>query len=195
MLKENKFINSLLLLGCLMMSAHSLAESLYEESTFQALVADKKAFKVGDSLTVLVVESARAESRAGTGSNMGTNINANVSDTVSSHNAGLGVGASSGGDAVTSRLGFLSAQLAVTVTEIDPSGMLKVTGEQTIVINGEEQKIVISGSVRQEDISKNNTLLSNRLTNAHIEFSGDGIVSKAQDTGIFYKIFQWLGLM
>lgn len=173
----------------------SMAENLYNEATYQSLVADKKAFKIGDSLTILVVEAAKAESRAGTGSEMGTNMRAGVSDSVSTHNVGLGIGSSSGGDAVTSRHGFLSAQLAVTVMAIDNNDLFDVSGEQTIIINGEEQKIVITGKVRRMDISKNNTILSNRLTNAKIEFSGDGVVGEAQDTGIFYKVFQWLGLV
>jgi len=176
-------------------SDFGLTESLYEETNYQSLVADKKAFRVGDSLTVLVVEAARAESRAGTGSEMGTSINASASDNISNHNAALGINGSSGGDAVTSRHGFISAQLAVSVMSIKPNGMFSVQGEQTIVINGEEQKIMISGSVRQEDISRENTILSNRLTNAKIEFSGDGVVGEAQDTGIFYKVLQWLGIM
>jgi flagellar L-ring protein FlgH len=171
------------------------AESLYDPKSFQSLVADKKAFKVGDALTVMVVESARAESRAGTGSENSSKIGLGVQDTIVSKNVGFNVGGSSGGDAVTSRHGFLSAQLAVVIREIDPNGILYVVGEQTIIINGEEQKIMISGGVRQEDIATNNTVISSRLTNAHIEFSGEGVVGEAQRTGVFYQVFQWLGLI
>ena len=171
------------------------AENLYDEKSFQSLVADKKAFRVGDSLTVVVVEAAKAESRAGTGSENATNISASTDDNLVNQSYGINLGAASGGDAVTSRHGFLSAQLAVSVIAVNDNGLLKVKGEQTIVINGEEQKIMISGAVRKEDIGKDNTVLSNRLTNAHIEFSGDGVVADAQDTSVIYKIFQWLGLI
>jgi flagellar L-ring protein FlgH len=169
-------------------------ESLYSEEAYQSLVSDRKAYKVGDLLTVLVIETARAESRAGTGSEKNTGIRASAMDSISSHEAGLALGVASGGDAVTSRHGFISAQLAVRVISIDESGLLNVSGEQSIVINGEEQKIVISGSLRKEDVNKDNTIISSRLTNAHIEFSGDGVVNDAQDTSIFYKILQWLGI-
>lgn len=171
------------------------AENLYEESSFQALVSDRKAFRVGDSLTVIVVEAAKAVSRAGTGSESSTDIAAGSKDNDLIQSGSFSLGAQSGGDAVTSRHGFLSAQLAVTVTALNSNGQLEVAGEQTIVINGEQQKIMISGNVRKSDISKDNTIASNRLTNAHIEFSGDGVVGKAQDTSIFYKVFQWLGLI
>lgn len=176
-------------------SANLYAENLYDERTYQALASDRKAFKIGDLLTLLVVETARAESRAGTGSRKQTGIQASVSDTISNHAAGLSIGASSGGDAITSRQGFITAQLSVEVLSVNENGLLKVSGEQTIVINGEEQKILISGTLRKEDINRDNTILSNRLNDARIEFSGDGIVSDAQDTNVFYKILQWLGLL
>ncbi len=187
------FIYSNLLIITLINNAS--AESLYNEKSFQSLVADKKAFKVGDSLTILVVEMARAESRAGTGSENNTTIRANASGNSTTIKNGLGISAASSGDAVTSRHGFVSAQLAVSVISVDINGQLNVSGEQVIVINGEEQKIVISGLVRKEDINKDNTILSNRLTKAHIEFSGDGVVADAQSKSIFHKIFSWLGLV
>jgi len=171
------------------------AENLYDEKSFQPLVSDNKAFRVGDSLTVIVVEAAKAESRALTGSKQSIGLSANIQDNVASDSVSANVGANSGGDAVTSRHGFLSAQLAVTVNSISENNLLEISGEQSIIINGEEQKIMISGSVRREDINKDNTVISNRLTNAKIEFFGDGVVGDAQNTGILYKIFQWLGLV
>lgn len=184
-----------ILLAGLLFTCLGAAQSLYDEGNFQSLVADKKAFRVGDPITILVVESARAESRAGTGSERGTNISASVSDSISSHSAGLGIGASSGGDAVTKRTGFLSAQLSVVVYKKDQNGLLYVKGEQSIIINGEEQKIQIDGAVRNEDVSRDNSVLSNRLLNAKIEFAGEGVVGNEQDTGVVYKVLSWLGLL
>lgn len=43
------------------------AQSLYDEATFKALTADHKAFRVGDVLTVQVVENAMATANADTG--------------------------------------------------------------------------------------------------------------------------------
>ena len=53
-------------------------------------------------------------------------------------------------------------------------------GQQGLVINGEEQSISVEGTLRTEDIDSDNTVLSNRLTNARIEFTGEGIVSDAR---------------
>ena len=83
------------------------AENLYDEKSFQALVSDRKAFRVGDSLTVVVVEAAKAVSRAGTGSEGSTDISAGSKDNDFVQSGSFSLGAQSGGDAVTSRHGFL----------------------------------------------------------------------------------------
>lgn len=194
-MNKTKLFILLIVIGSFLSSQAVFGEELVDINSYQSLVADKKAFRKGDTLTVIVVEAARAESRAGTGSEHGTQFSAGSQENAITRSGSVNVGGSSGGDAVTSRHGFLSAQLAVSVIEINENGLLKVAGEQTIAINGEEQKINISGTVRKEDISKENTVLSNRLTNAHIEFSGEGVVAKAQDTSIIYQIFQWMGLI
>src|SRR5436309_409271 len=50
-------------------AALASADSLYNESTFQSLTADRRAFRPGDSLTVLVVENASASATANTTAN------------------------------------------------------------------------------------------------------------------------------
>jgi flagellar L-ring protein precursor FlgH len=49
--------------------------------------------------------------------------------------------------------------------------------------------------VRTEDISAANTILSNRISEANIEFTGQGDVSEAQRRSILYRITHWLGLI
>lgn len=193
MIDKGKSFFVLIFFVLVMKDGHS--ESLYDAAKYQSLVSDNIAFKVGDTVTVVIVESAKAESRAGTGSEKNTSINAQVNDSVSSHKAGLGIGAATSGDAVTSRVGFLSAKLTVRVIEVTDSNLLKVQGEQSIIINGEEQKIMVSGAIRRQDIDNNNTILSNRLTEAKIEFAGEGVVSDAQKSNVFYQLFEWLGVI
>jgi len=49
--------------------------------------------------------------------------------------------------------------------------------------------------VRSEDISPNNTIRSNRISEANIEFTGHGDISEAQRHSILYRITRWLGLI
>jgi flagellar L-ring protein precursor FlgH len=171
------------------------AGSLIDPDHYRGVAADRRAFNVGDSLTVLVLESAQAESKAATGLSDQTALGVNASDPAGSHNLSLGVSGSDDGSGQTARQGQLRAQIGVRVVKVEPHGQLRVRGTQNIVINGESQKITLDGLVRSEDIAPNNTVLSTRLSDAHIEFTGEGVVSDTQDQSIFYRLFHWLGLI
>jgi flagellar L-ring protein FlgH len=78
---------------------------------------------------------------------------------------------------------------------VEPDGTLRIAGEQTLRVNGELQKIRVSGLVRPEDISAENTVWSHRIANADLELLGVGVVSESQRQSIFYRVFKWLRLM
>lgn len=179
----------------LLFFAESHAKSLYEPSSFRSLAADRRAHGVGDTLTIIVLETAQAESKAGTGAGSSFDMSANTSDSISQHNVGVGIDGNSDSTGRTARQGQLRAQLTVRVTNVDKQGQLTVHGEQSIVINGEQQRISIFGKLRSDDIAANNTVLSTRLSEAKIEFTGDGVVSENQNMNVFYRIFNWLGIL
>ncbi|MEM9101500.1 MAG: flagellar basal body L-ring protein FlgH [Pseudomonadota bacterium] len=184
-----------LALSLLLTSQASLPENLFDADRYRAITADKKASRVGDTVTLVIVEKAQAESRAGTDGDKNFDVAARGVDTTSDIAVSAGVGAASGSDASTSRQGFVSAQLALTVKGINPYGNLIVDGEQKIVINGETQQILVSGVLRPEDIDRQNRALSSSLTDANIQFLGEGTVGDQQDHNVFYKILNWLGLL
>ncbi|MFX4717489.1 flagellar basal body L-ring protein FlgH, partial [Acinetobacter baumannii] len=64
-----------------------------------------------------------------------------------------------------------------------------------ITINDEKQQIRLTGLVRPDDISYDNTVLSFRLADAQIDIVGDGVVTNAQKQNIFYRFFKWLGVL
>lgn len=175
-------------------SCSVMAEDFFDQGGFVSLVSDNRAHKVGDTLTVLIVESTKAESRAGTGSESNLDLSARFMTTTAMEKAGIGFDRDSGDDANTKREGNFKGQLAVRVVEVDEHGMLKVAGEQVLLINGEEQRIALSGYVRPIDVRDNNTVISNRLTDARIEFNGEGVVNDGQSPGLFTRILSWFGL-
>jgi flagellar L-ring protein precursor FlgH len=81
------------------------------------------------------------------------------------------------------------------VIAIEPNGNLRIEGEQSLIVNGERQKIRITGMVRPEDISAANTVWSNRIANADLELLGVGVVSESQRQSVLYRVFKWLRLM
>ena len=106
----------------------------------------------------------------------------------------MDINSTTNGAAVTRRKGTLRGQITATVVELNEIGHMVVAGEQKLVINGEEQSINVIGTLRPEDVDNSNTVLSSRLTNSRIEFTGQGIVSSAQKPGIIVGVLRFLGL-
>ncbi len=171
------------------------ANSMFNEQNYRSLVAESKAQRVGDVLTVVVQESASATSSADLSSQRNFTVSAQVgSSQVGTHSATAGTGSGNDGTGRTQRSGRLLAQLSVRVMDVMQNGDLVVAGQQSLQINGEEQLITLSGLVRQRDIAENNTVLSSRIAEARIRFDGEGFVTDQSKPGWLGKLFNFLGL-
>ena len=175
--------------------AQAAPGSMIDPDRYLGLAADRRAHEIGDTLTVVVTETARATASAGTDADNDVRLAGSVQTKHASHAIGLGLSGSDTGTGATSRAGTLQAQLAVRVVSIEGDGMLRIHGEQVVVINGEKQHFSLTGLVRAQDISASNTILSNRISEASIEFAGAGDVSSAQRRSLIYRITKWLGLL
>lgn len=170
-------------------------QSLIDPASFRGPAADRRAYRVGDVLTVNVLETTRARSQAGTDTDRDANVGIGLHSPSTSFDAGLATNGKTVGAAETRRIGELRTQLSVRITEVDPNGLLHVSGKQVLVVNGEQQHMELSGVVRPEDITADNVVWSNRLADANVSLAGSGIVSEAQRRGLVARIFRWLGLL
>jgi len=172
------------------------AQSLYDETTFRPLTADHKAFRVGDVLTVQVVESATATANADTGTQRRNNLGVDLSlDYHRSRHAAANasVGGDFDGGGRTARDGRLVAQLTVSIRDVLPNGDLLVAGEQQLTINDERQRIAVTGRVRPQDISEANVVLSTRIADADITYVGEGHLADRQKPAWWRQVTDWLG--
>lgn len=190
---SNKFIIVICLL--FVYSAELVATSLFDETKFKAITSDHKALRIGDTLTILIFENAQARSSAGNSSDSNFALSAAGTSPQGRWPFGIDVAAGESGDAVIKRNGFVQAQITAVVIAQDASGNLMVQGRQEITIDDELQSIELTGQVRPADISADNSVPSFRLYDARIKIAGQGYVSNAKESGIFYKIFNWLGLI
>lgn len=174
---------------------HAQTGSMIDPHAYRGLAADRRAGQVGDTLTVLVTETARAIASANTDAGSGVQLGADIRRRDAGHSYGIGLSGQDTGQGNTSRAGMLQAQLAVRVVAVDPNGMLQVRGEQNVVINGERQQFLLTGLVRPEDIAADNTITSTRISDATIEFTGQGDVSEAQRRSVLYRLARWLHLI
>lgn len=171
------------------------AVNLFNEELYRPLVSDRKASLPGDILTVIVLETSNAQTSADLSSGKEIKTALEVGYNKNNHEVEFGLKGKGRAAAKTGRNGKIKASLTVRIKEIFPNSTYLVEGLQMITINGEQQTILLSGIVRPEDISPQNTILSTRLADAHITYSGNGSVSDSQNRNYFYKILSFVGLV
>lgn len=158
------------------------------------LGADHKAQQVGDLVQVV----------------FNFNVNSTSSDVSSvnnSYNLGLGqgtglanvsllrLGAGLQGGRQTQSAKTQSGQntfvstMEAQVTDVLPSGALRIAGNQLLSVNGERQTLHITGLVRPEDIDGTDSVLSTRVANVQAAFSGN---FQAKHKGLLQKVLDFL---
>lgn len=160
-----------------------------------ALASDRVAASVGDSLTVVILETSSAASSAQSASRKDTRLAGSVSAGGQvQESGGLGVQGAFDGRGQISRSGRLIGQIGVTVQEVLPNGDLRIAGAQTLDIDGERIAIRLTARVRPADIAGDNSVLSSRLADAEIVYDGDGTLSRSGEPGWLNHILSWFGL-
>lgn len=93
------------------------------------------------------------------------------------------------GDASADQSNRLQGNISVTITDVMPNGNLIVKGEKWMTLNRGEEYIRISGILRPADVTLSNTILSTKLANARIAYSGTGELASSQQMGWLSKFF------
>ncbi|HEY7558909.1 MAG TPA: flagellar basal body L-ring protein FlgH [Candidatus Binatia bacterium] len=168
--------------------------SLWPADDHVFFYADKKALRVGDIITVRIVESAQASNTADTDLSRSSSANASLSTffgkkkflnlfklgddllTSSAENNHQGSGS-------TTRSGQLTATMTAVVREVLPNGNLVVQGTREVLVNHEQQFITLTGIVRPLDVDRDNVVLSTQLADANITIGGLGVVADKQRSG------------
>jgi flagellar L-ring protein FlgH len=166
-------------------------------------LADVKARRVGDIVTVIIAEQAKASKEATTDTDRTTTTSAGISSffglekSVQESNSNITPSAlvdasfadkfSGGGK--TTRSENLAATLTTQVVEVYPNGNIKIRGGKSVTVNNENQIIYLTGIVRQYDVTAGNTVDSGNILNAQITYTGKGSVSDKQKPGWMMRIF------
>lgn len=167
--------------------------------------ADRKASRAGDILTVVVSESATAQTNQSKTSNRESAVEDAVKQFLFSAAAsGLGThkgelpstsfggkASNSGGGAVNNTQS-LSSRAAVLVTDVLANGNLVIEGVRVVTFSGETQYVVLHGLVRADDISAGNIVFSSNIADARVEFVSEGSLTDAQKRGWLSKLYEKL---
>lgn len=193
--QQGRYFICLFIAATLQVMPSARAESLYSEDTYLSYVADKKAFRAGDLLTVMIVESAEARSASDRSVERGFSVGGDIEVGGVDEDGSVGIGLDRDAADVTQRAGTIKAAMTVAVLAVDPMGNLSVEGHQRIAIDGEEQLITVLGDVRPVDIAADNTVLSSRLLNARIVYNGYDVTDDGEKRNWFYRTLSSLGLI
>ena len=170
--------------------------SLYDPAQPIELFQDRKAYRVGDLLTIVLSEATNASTSASTSTQKDDDINLPsptllgglmtykgrevLDNDVQAERAFSGSGDSNQSNS-------LQGRLTVMVVKVLPGGNLLVRGEKILSINQGSEYVRVSGIVRPQDINPDNTVQSTKIANARI--AGGGAVAEANAPGWLSRIF------
>ncbi|OLF54850.1 flagellar basal body L-ring protein FlgH [Pseudomonas chlororaphis] len=177
--------------------------SIYQAGFEQNLYSDRKAFRVGDIITITLNErtqaSKNANSQVAKDSKTGIGLTSffggglNTNNPVGSGDLSLDVGYSGNratkGDSKSGQSNSLTGSITVTVADVLPNGIIAVRGEKWLTLNTGDELVRIAGLVRADDIATDNTVSSTRVADARITYSGTGAFADASQPGWFDRFF------
>jgi flagellar L-ring protein precursor FlgH len=172
--------------------------AIYQTGQQMELFADLKAHRVGDVLTIRLAETTSASKSAVTKTTKTTSVNNTgptlFGKTYTTNGVPIGTVTLAGADAFdgegqSTQGNSLAGSLTVTVMEVQTNGNLVVQGEKTLKLNQGDEFVHVSGIVRSADIATDNSVTSDRVADAHISYSGKGVIDSANRMGWLARFF------
>jgi flagellar L-ring protein precursor FlgH len=96
------------------------------------------------------------------------------------------------GDAALERDDSYTGRITAEVFDVKPNGTLVLQATENIKTDDEEQKVTLIGTCRVEDITADNTVLSNQLYDLSLNKQHKGAVKDTTNRGWFERFFDWL---
>lgn len=168
--------------------------AIFRGSSYASLVEDNRARRVGDVLTIRLVERTQATKSASAKTSRESNIGLTLPDAKPFNQIPQGLfsgGANSSfdGSGTAAQANQLSGEITVTVAQVFSNGTMLVRGQKLMTLNRGEEYIQFSGIVRPEDVAPDNRVLSTRVANAQITYSGTGEIANNSRQGWLARFF------
>jgi len=166
----------------------------------QSFFHDPRAMHIGDVITVNVTVDDSAKLANTTSRSRTNSENANATSLfglekvlpptmdptslvkMGSDNSNVGTGK-------VERSEALNLTLAALVAQVLPNGNLVIDGHQQVRVNNELRDMRLSGIVRREDITQNNTVNLSQIAEARVIYGGRGTVSDVQQPRYGSQLF------
>ena len=171
--------------------------SLYQTSNM-LLFEDPRPHKIGDLLTIILQESTNATKTASTATTK-SDANTLTSPTLFGNlvtsggteilNTNTSQDRSFSGEGDSNQSNSLTGNITVTVVDVLSNNNLVIEGEKWLTLNQGDEYVRIKGVIRPQDVRADNTILSNRLADAQIAYSGEGFVHESNEQGWLSQFF------
>ncbi|MCE5311899.1 MAG: flagellar basal body L-ring protein FlgH [Nitrospiraceae bacterium] len=191
---------------------HAVTEgSLWKAST-ASFYEDRKAKRVNDLVTIIINESSTASKKATTNSARNSDANYGLSNifgmatdfgiqkypfinglykgtnNVFTPSASGTATSDFKGTGDTSRQGKLVGTITAKVIEVLPNQNMVLESRKEVIVNNEKEILVLRGIIRPDDITPNNTILSQYVADAQIYLVGDGVLDDKQSQGWLVRL-------
>ena len=162
---------------------------------YAALYEGSRARRVGDPLTIVLVEktagSKSSDSKLDSSGSAGLSLTPPTTGALALFKSTSGTASAGGnrgftGTGTADQANSLTGEVSVTVAEVYPNGTMLVQGQKRVTLNRGDEYVQIKGLVRTADIDADNRVLSTRVADAKIAYTGKGDVARASRQG-------WLG--
>ena len=171
--------------------------AIFQQASYEPLFQDRRARRVGDTLTVQINEKLFASKKAATTATRTGSSSLAIPEikgwpgvslkgaTVKgeSNNEFEGKGTSGSDNTFT-------GTITLTVIEVLPNGNLVVSGEKQLGINQGSEFVRVSGIVNPLNILPGNVVASTLIADARLEYRGTGYIDEAQNMGWLQRIYQ-----
>jgi flagellar L-ring protein precursor FlgH len=191
----------------LLLAPGALADSLWPTNANRSMLADRRASRAGDIVTIIVQESVASQNSQSSKADKASKANNAITQflfPLAASAAGTKAGAYPGtafdgsnafsSSGAISNSASLTSRAAVLVTDVLPNGNLVLEGVRHVAMGGERQYMVLRGIVRPEDISSLNTVPSTSIANATVEVITEGSLTDTQKKGWLTKLYETLRL-
>jgi flagellar L-ring protein precursor FlgH len=162
---------------------------------YSSLTNGARAAQVGDIITILLVERTQATKSTSANTDRSGSIGLTPPSTgpFSKLFSATDVAASGAqgfkGKGDTSQSNALSGEITVTIAKVFANGTMLVRGQKALTLNRGDEYVQISGLVRQADVGTDNRVLSTRVADARITYTGKGEIARASRQGWLQRFF------
>lgn len=190
------------LLPLFALAALAPAQNLFQQAqNGGSLIADLRAARIGDILTVTIQEAHSVKNEEKTERSNDTSLAARLEAYTLSDKTFQSSGLPKidirkeqefTGESKQNQGSVVKARIAVIVVDVQPNGNLVIAGSRSVTVNDEAKTLKISGIVRPLDVSQENTVGSSQVADARIAITGEGAGTRTVTRGPIGTLFDTL---